>query len=128
MSAAPANPVDKARAAWGENMPDWVMRLAQECARSSQAQVAAHLNRSGSMISSVLAAKYPGDMASIEARVRGAYMDGTVDCPARGALPMDECQDWIAKARVFVNVNRERVGMFRACRSCARFKGGSDAS
>lgn len=128
MTAPPINHVEKARHAWGDDLPDWVLRLAQECARTSQTQVANHLKRSASMISAVLAGKYSGDMAAIEARVRGVYFDTAVECPARGHLPLDQCQDWMARARTFVNVNRERVEMYRACRACPRFKGASNAS
>lgn len=128
MSAPMSDPVRKASEAWGDNAPAWVIRLAEECARTSQAQVAKALDRSPSMISAVLAAKYPGDMAAIEARVRGAYFDTTVECPARGRLTLDQCQDWKARARTFVNVNRERVEMYRFCRACPRFKGASNAS
>ncbi len=35
------SPVDIARASWGETLRDWVLRLAEECTRSSQAKVAA---------------------------------------------------------------------------------------
>jgi len=111
-------PVETAREAWGDALPDWVLSLAQACAASSQSKVAAKLGRSGSLISTVLRAKYPGDLAGIEERVRGLLMSATVECPAMGNLPTHECQDWRKKARDFAPHNMQRVMMYRACKSC----------
>lgn len=114
------SPVDIARAAWGADMPDWIQRLAQECASSTQRRVAEKLGRSAGLISQVLRAKYPGDMASIEDAVRGAFMHATVECPALGILPTDECQAWRKKARSGVRTNALRVRMINACLKCPR--------
>lgn len=116
-------PLETARAAWGPDVPDWIVRLATECGRSSQNKVAAALDRSATMISQVLAKKYPGDLAALEDRVRGIYMDQTVECPALGDLPTQECQDWRALAKEFVLVNPRRAQMYRACNKCPRFLG-----
>jgi hypothetical protein len=110
----------KARAAWGDPLPDWIERLAQECQSSSQRLVGERLGRSAGLISQVLANKYPGNLAAIEEAVRGAYLAASVNCPALGQLPVDECQSWRRKARKFVNVNSQRVAMYRACSSCPR--------
>ncbi len=120
---APLMPLDRAKAAWGDKLPDWVERLAVECGRSSQSKVASALDRSATMVSQVLSKSYPGDMAAIEDRVRGIYMDKTVICPALGDLPTQECQDWRNKARVFALGNPMRVRMYRACLSCPRNQG-----
>ena len=111
-------PVEIARAHWPDGVPDWVMVLAQACAETSQRQVAARLDRSPALISQVLRAKYPGDMDAIEEAVRGAWMNASVQCPALGTIPADECQAWRRKARRFVNVNALRVSMYRACARC----------
>lgn len=115
-----STPLEIARAAWGGNPPDWIERLARECSASTQRRVAEQLDRSAGLISQVLRNKYPGDMASIEDAVRGAFMNATVECPALGVLPTDECQMWRKRARSFVNTNALRVRMFRACQSCPR--------
>lgn len=115
-----SSPVDIARAAWGAEVPDWILRLAQECAASTQRRVAEQLGRSAGLISQVLRNKYPGDMASIEDAVRGAFMNATVDCPALGNLPTDECQAWRKKARSGVRTNALRVRMINACLKCPR--------
>lgn len=120
-----SSPLEIARQAWGANLPDWVERLAMECAGSTQVAVGQKLGRSGSLISQVLRNRYQGDMDGVEDAVRGAYMHATVDCPALGNLPTDECQAWRRKARAGVRVrtNALRVRMLNACDCCPKFKG-----
>jgi hypothetical protein len=116
-----ASPLDVAKAAWGETPPDWIEALAKACARASQATVARDLGRSPAVISQVLRRVYPADTARIEERVRGLYMNGTVDCPALGPLSTLKCQDWREKSAVFAHGNPLRARMFRACNDCPRF-------
>ena len=118
-----SSPVETARQSWGHDLPDWVERLARECARSTQVSVAQKLGRSGSLISQVLRNRYRGDMEGVEDAVRGAFMHATVDCPALGLLPTDECQAWRKKARGGIRTNALRVRMLNACNGCPRFKG-----
>ncbi|WP_395543743.1 hypothetical protein [Neotabrizicola sp. sgz301269] len=116
-----ASLLDAVRKAWGEFPPDWIEALAKASARSSQAVVARDLGRSPAVISQVLRKIYPADTARIEERVRGLYMNGTVDCPALGSLSTLNCQDWREKSTVFAHGNPLRARMFRACNACPRF-------
>lgn len=116
-----SGPLEIARAAWGQPMPDWIESLAVECARTSQSAVAKKLDRSGALISQVLRRKYPGSLTAIEERFRGVFLDGNVSCPSLGAVPLHQCQDWRVKARQFVAGNPMRTRMFRACGKCPRF-------
>lgn len=120
-----SGPVEVAREAWGDAMPDWIERLALQCAASSQNKVAARMGRSAALISHVLRNKYTGDMAAIEDLFRGHFMDATLRCPELGTLPLHECHGWMAKARQFRPTNNLRVRMYRACQRCPRFKKGS---
>lgn len=113
-------PVEKARAAWGPEIPDWVEALAAECAASSQNKVAQALGRSATLVSNVLAKKYPGDLAAVEDLFNGAFLNARVGCPALGLIPTNECRHWREKARRFVNINALRVRMYRACVNCPR--------
>ena len=117
-----AGPIAIAQEAWGATMPDWVARLAAECEATSQNAVAKRLNRSASLISTVLRAKYPGDMAAVEDLVRGALMSATIVCPVLGDLPTHICRSWRDKAKHFAGHNALRVTMFRACHRCPRNK------
>ena len=120
---AKESPLEIARAAWGEALPTWVEALAVECARSSQKAVAARLNRSGAVISTVLRNKYEGSVSAIEELFNGAFLNMRIGCPELGELPVNECQHWRGKARHFASGNPLRVRMFRACASCPRNRG-----
>lgn len=115
-----SDPVATAHEAWGDDAPDWLTRLAEECAASSQRQVAARLGRSGALVNQVLKNKYKGDLSAVEDCVRGIFMNGTIACPELGAIPSNECHDWRKKSRHFGNANMLRVRMFRACNHCPR--------
>lgn len=115
-----SGPLDKAREAWGADLPDWIEVLAVECGRSSANKVAKLLDYTPAVISQVLGAKYPASMDRLEERVRGLFLDAKISCPANGSMPLHECQDWREKAAHFVLGNPERVRMFRACNKCPR--------
>lgn len=118
-------PVAKARAAWGKDgrvIPDWVEGLAHQCATTSQNKVAARMNRSASLVSAVLGGTYRGSLEAVEEVYRGVFEKAVTDCPALGTIPANDCRDWQLKAVKFVNVNSERVRMYRACHSCPRFR------
>jgi hypothetical protein len=119
MTPAP-DAIQTARASWGDAAPDWVLTLATECVASSQNKVAKSMGVSASLISQVLRAKYPGDMARIGEIFRGIYMSEIVECPAKGLIPANVCRTWRDRSRTFVSVNSERVTMFRACNQCPR--------
>ncbi|WP_413874136.1 hypothetical protein [Albidovulum sp.] len=113
-------PVEKARAAWGPAIPEWVEALAVECGATSQNRVAAAIGRSASLVSLVLANRYAGDLAAVEELFNGVFRAARVECPALGTIPANECRRWREKSRRFVNVNALRVRMYRACAHCPR--------
>lgn len=107
--------LDKAQAAWGPDMPDWIRELAGLASRRSLNAAAKRLGYSPATLSQTLANKYPGDLEKIAATVRGALMGETVLCPVLGDIGRDACLAWQAKPRAVTNAVRTRV--FRACRS-----------
>lgn len=117
--------IERARAAWGEDIPDWVTVLAEDCDRSSQKAAGNRIGYSSSVINQVLKRNYVGgDLAAVELAVRGALLSAVVDCPVLGELPTHECLS--AQRRPYGNTNPIRVQLYRACRSgCAhsRLKG-----
>ena len=115
-----SGPLDIARGAWGDDLPDWVETLAIQCGLTSQNQVAKKIGRSASAISQILNHKYGADLANIEERVRGVFQEQTVLCPSLGQMPLQTCQDWRAKARAFQLGNPLRARMYRACHKCPR--------
>ncbi len=104
-----------AAASWGENdLPDWVGVLA-EAARAHRRQlVALRIGYSTAVVSAVIRANYNGDLAKVEAKVRGAFMGETVACPILGELARDACLD--EQARPFSTASSMRTALYRACR------------
>ena len=116
-----------AREGWGENPPDWIIRLAEECMRSSASDVAKRLDYSVAVVSSALLNSYRGSLPKLEAKVRGAFMGEFVDCPVLGEIERDRCET--EQGRRFLGTSAARARLYRACRSgCpnSRLKGGAD--
>lgn len=120
-------PQDRARAAWGDEIPDWVLQLAEECGLTSQSKVAARMNRSSSVISQVLGRSYMGNYKAIEEVFHGVFNGLIVECPAIGEIPANVCRDWRLKSQSFASTNNRRVLMYRACNRCPRNGKGGDA-
>jgi hypothetical protein len=123
--------VERVRAGWRPEVPAWVLRLAEECDRTSQAAVARDIRYSAAVVSHVLRGPhvYKGDLAAVEAAVRGAFMAASVFCIGQNRdLPLNECNEW--QRRRYDGSNHLNVTMFRACRGgqCPHSKaGGGDA-
>ena len=117
--------VKAVQTAWGDSVPEWVIAMAMECDGSSQSAVARKIGRSPALVNQVLKNTYKGDLKAVEELISGVFLKGTVTCPAFGELPSNECQEWRRKSRKFLNVNSQRVKMFRACRRCPRNQTGA---
>ncbi|MEQ1698164.1 MAG: hypothetical protein ABL901_20230 [Hyphomicrobiaceae bacterium] len=62
--------LQKARAAWGTSIPDWVCTLADACSKRSQRAVASQLDLPQTTVQMVLANTYRWDTAQVEAKVK----------------------------------------------------------
>lgn len=119
MNRALANKPDavaKARAAWGEELPAEIAALATACRRETSRAIARRLDYSDAVVSHVLANKYPGDMAKVFAKIRGALMGETVMCPILDEIGRDRCLS--EQAKPFAATNSTRARLFHACKSC----------
>ncbi|MCA1909231.1 MAG: transcriptional regulator [Magnetospirillum sp.] len=106
----------KARAAWGDDLPDWIAKLAQAIDLSSQNKVAERLDYSPAALSQVINNRYKAPLTGIEQAVRGALMAATVACPIVGELAADTC---LANQRApYSPHNPSRIAFFTACRKC----------
>ncbi|MBB4199095.1 hypothetical protein CCR94_16485 [Rhodoblastus sphagnicola] len=114
-SKSRTNFVGNAERNWGAALPDWVRVLAEEANRSSGSEVARRLGYSPAVVTGVINGTYPGDMGTVEARVRGALMNETVDCPVLGELTRDRCLSEQKMRRIGSSSLRARIS--RACRS-----------
>ncbi|CUR45520.1 hypothetical protein BN2364_1079 [Alloalcanivorax xenomutans] len=106
---------DKIALTWGDDAPDWVRVLADECDRSSQTKAAGRIGYSGPVINTVLARTYKGSYQAIEQAVKGALMNAKVWCPVAGELAAHQCSEY--QRAPFTPTNPIRVRMFRACRA-----------
>jgi hypothetical protein len=108
--------VAKARGAWGETIPAEVLALAEACKAVTSRAVAKRLGYSDAVVSHVLAAKYPGDMAKVFATIRGALMGEVVLCPILDEIGRDRCLS--EQAKPFAATNSTRARLFHACKTC----------
>lgn len=117
---APAINIGKARAGWGDDVPDWVLMFASQADVSSLRAASARIGYSPSVGSQILSKSYTGRLDKIEAAVRGAFMGATVKCPVLGELALDKCL--YHQGRKFAPTNPTRVQLSRACPTCPNFK------
>lgn len=116
----------KARRAWGDAMPDWVLVFAEECDRTSVRATCDRLRYSPSVGSQILSKTYQGRFDKVEAAVRGAFLGSTVKCPVLGDLALDKCL--YHQGRKFASTNPTRVKLSRTCPTCPHFKKAQSAS
>jgi len=105
------------RKCWGEDAPDWIVVLAEECDRTSQARAGQAIGRSGSLVNQVLQHRYPGDLTAVKERVKAAFMAAVVTCPALGEIPTIQCLDHQKHAKAGNRGSSFRVTLYRACRA-----------
>jgi hypothetical protein len=112
-----ADHVATARAAWGPDVPDFVVALARKASEVGQKAAGGLVGYSGSTVSEVISNKYRGSIAPIEKMIRGALMGQTVDCPAVSiAIGVDRCRS--QQKRPFSSSSPMAVRWSRACQTC----------
>ena len=112
--------MDKAVAAWGVNMPDWIKALAEACDEAGLRKTALKLNASPAIVSLAISNKRE-KLDFIKAKVEAVLMVTMVACPVRGIMGRDECLR--EQAKPFSSVNPQRVQLYRACRDgCPYYK------
>lgn len=115
MSAAKKHDfVARARAAWGDDVPGWIVALAEEANRTSGSAAAARIGYSPATVSQVLSRSYPGDLDRIQEKVAGALMGATVSCEVYGDIPRDRCLDL---QQGFSATSSARARVYSVCRS-----------
>jgi len=106
--------LQKAMAAWGTDMPDWIHILAEACDGSSQKKVSMQIGFSAGAVNQVLSQSYNAGLGAIKQAVEGALMNATVDCPVMGEMPANVCLE--NQKREFAATNSTRVRLYKACR------------
>lgn len=88
--------IDRARAAWGEAPPRWMILLATACDKASQRAVADRITSAGfacssGTISKLINRKYPASYAEPERAVLAVFGGDDVICPLYGPIPLASC-------------------------------------
>ena len=110
----------KAKAAWGNPLPDWVKALAEACDDTSLRKTALKLNASPAIVSLAIGNKRE-KLDFIKAKVEALLMITIVACPVRGVMGRNECLR--EQAKPFSSVNPQRVQLYRACRNgCPHYR------
>lgn len=115
MSAPKLTFFEKARVAWGVDLPPEVQALAEYADSRSGGEAARAIGYSPGLVSHLIAKKYPGDLPTVFERIRGALMGATVQCPVLGELGRDQCL--IVQRRPFAATTAVRAQVYRACRT-----------
>ena len=105
--------LEKAKAAWGKDLPKWVALMAERCDATSQRKVADTMVYSPTVINQVLANKYPGKLTAVKQAVEGAFLAVTVNCPVLGELPSHRCLE--KQRQPYAATNSSRVMLYKAC-------------
>ncbi|BBB13444.1 transcriptional regulator [Sphingopyxis sp. FD7] len=108
--------LDRARAAWGPNLPRWVQLLASACDATSQRVAGEKLGKSSGYVSRLLNNCYPGDLAEAEKLVRAAWGNEDVVCPLWGPIPLASCMT--ARRRTLPPTNRVHHLHRSTCPTC----------
>lgn len=83
--------VDRARAAWGADMPAWVRLLASACDVTNQRQVGEQLGKSSAWVSRILNRSYGAGYEEPELLVRAKFGTEDVVCPIWGPIALSTC-------------------------------------
>lgn len=106
----------KAHAAWGEAIPAEIAALAEHADNGTASATARAIGMSPATVSHLIAGKTQNhDLEKILARIRGALLGETVECPRKGEMSRLVCLKWQDKP--FAATSADRVRMFHACRS-----------
>lgn len=110
-----------ARSSWGENIPDWVLALAQAIDAQdlamprAQKLTAERIGYSNAVVHEVLRNRYKGDHAKVAFRVTQCLATDSADCPILGRISHAECH--AHQAQKNPGSTPLKVKLYRACRS-----------
>lgn len=110
--------MEKAQAAWGTAMPDWVKALAEACDEQGLRKVAAKLDVSPAMASLAINKKRR-DLAFIKYPVEKVLMITMVACPVLGVMGRQECLQY--QVAEFSPANPQTVQLYQACRNGCKY-------
>lgn len=112
--------LEKARAAWGDPLPEWIKALATACDEQGLRTTSAKMGVSPAL-ASLAVNRQREKLDYIKERVTRTLMVTIVACPVLGVMSRDQCLQ--EQAKEFTAANPLRVQLFRACRNgCTHYK------
>lgn len=108
--------LQSARDAWGEEIPDWIIALADQCDAIGIRAVAVKAGLSKTTVHEAVRHSYKAALDNVEQKVRGAFMGKTVECPVLDEITVDLCLE--NQKRPFSAANPTRVALHRTCPTC----------
>lgn len=107
---------EKAEAAWGTPLPDWIEKLATACDGKGLRKTAADLSVSPAIVSLAIR-RGRAKLDFIRSRVEHLLGISIIPCPVLGLISRKECRD--NQQKPFSSINPIEVQLFRSCRgSC----------
>lgn len=114
--------VEKARLAWADPAPSWVLSLAGYADAHGLKGAGKEIGYSSAAVSTVISAKYGGDLERIEEMVNAAMRGETVNCPVLGSISRLQCH--AEQAKPIRATNSTSMRLHAACRNgCPNYRG-----
>lgn len=86
--------IERATAAWGEDMPSWVRLLAAAADATNQRKAGEKISRNASYVSRIINRDYAGSYEEAERLVRAAWGNEDVLCPVwNESIPLASCMN-----------------------------------
>lgn len=104
---------EKAEAAWGTPLPDWIEKLATACDGKGLRKTAADLSVSPAIVSLAIR-RGRAKLDFIRSRVEHLLGISIIPCPVLGLISRKECRD--NQQKPFSSINPIEVQLFRSCR------------
>lgn len=106
------NCTEKARAAWGMPLPQWIELLATACDGRSLRKVASDLNVSPAIVSLALRNRHHAPLDFIRHRVESILGGAIIPCPVLGPIARADCE--AHQKLPYMSINPLYVQLFRA--------------
>lgn len=104
---------DRAVAAWGATLPDWLDALVTACDARSLRKVAESLQVSPALVSLAIRNRHHARLDYIRSRVEAMLSVSIITCPVLGVIGVADCKHH--QQQPFVSINPLAVRLYRAC-------------
>ncbi len=91
MSLDEQSNLEKARIAWGDDLPDYIAVLATRCDETTQRAAGRIVGFPSSTVSKLINRKYGARYDELEIQIRRTLMNVPVACPTFGEIPLASC-------------------------------------